>query len=122
VDRFFRLIDNLFSSIRIRSDKQISCTLDKQCLILRTGDWVLKTGNRWKVLRREEEKEAFLSGKIAGELFVLDQISNLQGQKSISGHIYNLPRTQTVSIELPVVGRKAHSVRSGDLKAKGKAR
>ncbi|MBS0624718.1 MAG: hypothetical protein JSS32_01555 [Verrucomicrobia bacterium] len=117
--------EELFSAIRIRSDKQISCTLDKQCLILKVGDWVLKTGNRWKLLRKPEEKEAFLSGKWAGELFVLDQISNKQGQKSISGHFYNLSRTQTVSVDLPVLARKSLSARRNelpDLKAKGKAR
>jgi hypothetical protein len=99
--------EDLFGSIRIRSDKQISCILEKQCFILKAEDWVLKAGSRWKILRKAEEKEAFLQGKLIGELFVLDEISNKQGHKSISGRIYNLPRTQTAAIELPVLGRKS---------------
>lgn len=103
--------EELFGSIRVRSDKQISCVLDKQCLILRINDWVIKVGDRWKILRKAEEKEAFLKGKIVGELFILDQISNKQGQKSIAGHMYNLARTQKSAIELPVLGKKASSSR-----------
>lgn len=104
--------EELFGLIRVRSDKQISCLLDKQCLILKVNDWVLKTEARWKVLRKAEEKEAFLKGKLVGELFVLDQISNKQGQKSISGHMYSLARTQMIAFDLPVLGQKTVSARS----------
>lgn len=98
--------EELFGSIRVRSDKQISCLLDKQCLILKVNDWVVKIADRWKILRKAEEKEAFLKGKLVGELFVLDQISNKQGQKSILGHMYNSARTQMTVLDLPVLGRK----------------
>ena len=101
--------DDLFGWVRVRSDKQISCLLDKQCLILKIDDWVVKIADRWKILRKAEEKEAFLKGKLVGELFVLDQISNKQGQKAILGHMYNAPRTQVTSIDLPVLGRKPGS-------------
>ncbi len=115
--------EELFGSIRIRSDKQISCVLDKQCLILRINDWVVKVEDRWKILRKPDEKEAFLKGKIVGELFVLDQILNKHGQKSIVGHIYNSARTQKVIVDLPVSGRKPASGRSQTaVDQKGKAR
>lgn len=92
--------EELFSSIRIRSEKQISCMLEKQCMVLKTGDWVLKTGGRWKILRKKDEREAFLHGKLFGELFVFEQISQKQGQKMIQGKLFNPGRTQVVSIEL----------------------
>jgi hypothetical protein len=113
--------EELFGSIRVRSDKQISCLLDKQCLIIKVNDWVVKTSDRWKILRKAEEKEAFLKGKLVGELFVLDQISNKQGQKSILGHMYNLARTQMTAVDVPVLGRKpssAHQQNSSELKGK----
>lgn len=92
--------EDLFSSIRIRSEKQISCMLEKQCMVLKTGDWVLKTGGRWKILRKKDEKDAFLNGKLFGELFILEQISQKQGQKMIQGRLFNPGRTQVVSIEM----------------------
>ncbi len=93
--------EDLFGSIRIRSEKQISCMLEKQCMVLKSGDWVLKTGGRWKILRKKDEKDAFLNGKLFGELFILEQISQKQGQKMIHGRLFNPGRTQVVSIEMP---------------------
>jgi hypothetical protein len=92
--------EEVFSAIRIRSERQISCMLDKQCMILKVGDWALKTGGRWKVLRKEEEKNAFLTGKLFGELFAFDQIGQKQGQKVIQGRLFNPGRTQVVAVEL----------------------
>ncbi|MBU6383945.1 MAG: hypothetical protein KGR16_06495 [Verrucomicrobia bacterium] len=98
--------EELLSSLRIRSEKQISCMLEKQCLVLKTGDWVLKTGGRWKVLRKKEEREAFFNGKLFGELFILDQISQKQGQKMIQGRLFNSGRTQFIAIDMAVQGHK----------------
>lgn len=98
--------EDLFSSIRVRSEKQISCMIEKQCLVLKTGDWVLKTEGRWKILRKKDERDAFLNGKLFGELFILEQISQKQGQKMIQGRLFNPGRTQVVPIEMV-----AHSAR-----------
>lgn len=98
--------EELFSAIRIRSEKQISCMLEKQCMVLKTGDWVLKNGSRWKILRKKEEREAFLNNKLVGELFVFDQIIQKQGQKMVVGKLYNLGRTQMTAIEMGVHSTK----------------
>ncbi len=97
--------EELFTSIRVRSEKQISCMLEKQCMVLKIGDWILKAGGRWKVLRKKDEKDAFLNGKLFGELFILDQIGQKQGQKMIQGRLFNPGRTQVVSIDMPVQAR-----------------
>lgn len=74
--------------------------LEKQCMVLKTGDWVFKTGGRWKILRKEQEREAYLNGKLFGELFVFEQIHAKQGQKMIQGRLFNSGRTQAVAIEM----------------------
>jgi hypothetical protein len=89
--------EELFSQLRIRSEKQISCVLEKQCLILKTGDFVIKIKDRWKVLRKKEEKEALLSGKMVGDCFVLDRID--AKSKHIAGTLYSPKRTSSVPIE-----------------------
>lgn len=99
--------EDLISALRVRSEKQISCMLEKQCIVLKVGDWVFKTGNRWKVLRKKEERDAFLSGKLLGELFILDQISQKQGQKMIQGRLFNPGRTQVIPIEMMARSRKS---------------
>ena len=99
--------EDLFGSLRVRSEKQISCTLEKQCMVLKMGDWVLKMDGRWKILRKKEERDAFLNGKLFGELFILEQISQRQGQKMIQGRLFNPGRTQVVLIEMAAQsGRK----------------
>ena len=92
--------DELLSAVRIRSEKQLSCMLEKQCFILRAGDLVLKENNRWKVLRKKEEKEAYLQGKSMGELFVFDQIGMKGGQKIVQGHLVNLERSLLLPVEV----------------------
>lgn len=100
--------EDLLGSIRVRSEKQISCMLEKQCMVLKTGDWVLKTSGRWKVLRKKEERDAFQNGKLFGELFVFEQISQKQGQKMVLGRLFNPGRTQVLPIEVVAQsGRKA---------------
>jgi hypothetical protein len=94
--------EEIFHSIRVRSEKQISCMMEKQCLILKAGDSVLKSNGRWRVLRKKEEKEAYQTGKIGGELFIFEKIESKQGQKSISGFLFNPEKTQVVPVDLPV--------------------
>ena len=106
--------EELFTSVRFRSEKQISCTMDKQCLVLKVSDWVLKTGSRWKVLRKQEDKDAYFNGELLGELFVFDQITQRQGKKLVLGRLFNLGRTQMKNIELAATGnRKNHGNRRG---------
>ena len=101
--------EELFSQLRVRSEKQISCIMDKQCLILRAGDWVVRSANRWKIVRKKEEKALFLEGKIVGELFVLDRIDSKGAVKSIAGQCFSARRTQALPIEFaqPVQKRSA---------------
>jgi hypothetical protein len=102
--------EELFSQLRVRSEKQVSCMMDKQCLVLRPGDWVLKTGGRWKALRKAEEKEALLAGDVLGEVFILEKIGVVPSSKNIVGWYFSAGRTQSVSVELAQrtqKGRKA---------------
>lgn len=106
--------DEMFHSIRIRSERQISCMLEKQCLILRCGDWILKTDGRWKILKKAEEREAYQAGKLAGELFVFEKIDARQGQKWIQGTLFNAEKTQMAVIDMQV---NQHVARSGKRRA-----
>jgi hypothetical protein len=117
--------EELFSAIRIRSEKQISCMLEKQCLILKAGDWVFKGETRWKVLRKKEEKDAYLNGKLVGELFLFDRIESKGGQKVIQGNLFNPDKSQVVPVEIAVNGQRKN-LRSNEpswlKKGKGKGK
>ncbi len=92
--------DELFSQLRVRSEKQVSCTMEKQCLVLRPGDWVVKNGGRWKPLRKAEEKEGLLSGEVSGEVFILEKIGVASSAKNIVGYYFSAGRTQGLPVEV----------------------
>jgi len=102
--------EDLFNSIRIRSAKQISCMLEKQWLILKLGDWVLKNEGRWKILKKKEERDLYCAGKIFGELFVFEKIETKLGQKWIQGYLFSTDRSQMLWIDLPAT---IHGLKKG---------
>ncbi len=106
-----------FSSVRIRSDKQISCLLEKQCLILREGDWVLKENGRWRPLRKEEDKQQVIQGKRLGELILLESIDAkrrcIQGQLILANRIHGFPFT------LPLASKGENKLSDRNSRARG---
>lgn len=90
-------MEEWMGSLRIRSEKQISCVIEKQSFILRLGDWVLKENGHWRILRKADDKQQFLEGLRSGDLFVLEKIDNKQ--KNIKGKLFFANRTQMVAIE-----------------------
>jgi hypothetical protein len=106
--------EDLFSSIRVRSMKQISCMLEKQWMILKAGDWVLKMDGRWKILKKEEEKNLYRKGKLIGELLVFDKVEVKSGQSWIQGSLFNSDKSQVSLIELAVPAQGSRKKKSID--------
>lgn len=99
--------NDLLHAIRIRSEKQISCMLEKQCIVLKVSDWVLKTQGRWKVLRKKEDIEALRQEKISGEVFVLESIVQNGEQKIVKGRLFSEDRSRFVPIEAKASSRRS---------------
>lgn len=90
------------SSIRLRSNSQVSCAFGKRRVILKQGDWLLKTPVGWKNLRRAEEIEQYLQHRLKGELFIFDAIEKEQGRSVVKGHLFDETRTQMQPLSLPI--------------------
>lgn len=107
--------EDLLSSWRIRSEKQISCMIEKQSFLLRAGDWVLKEQGRWRVVRSQDEKEKLLSGQKVGDLLILEKIDSKQ--RSVKGRIFSANHLQAVPFDFPVVNlRVKRELRRGKVK------
>ncbi len=76
------------------------CTAVKRCWAAVLGSIGRKGTSRWKVLRKQEEKDAYLQGKLVGEIFVFDRLESKGGQKVLQGHLFNLERSQVLPIEI----------------------
>lgn len=95
------------SAIRLRSGTQVSCAFGKRRVILKQGDWLLKTSTGWKNLRRTEEIEQYLDHRLKGELFIFDAIEKEQGRFVMKGHLFDETRTQMQVLSLPIDADKS---------------
>jgi hypothetical protein len=89
---------------RFRTASQISCLLGKKRVMIRQGDWMLKTGSGWRNLRKKEEINNYLSHQMRGELFIFDALEKEQGRYVLKGTLFDEMRTQqqliSISIEM----------------------
>jgi hypothetical protein len=95
--------EEIFSSVRLKTSSQISCLLGKKRVLMKKGDWWIKTNSTWHSVKTLEEMENILAHKVRGELFVFDGIEKSQGKTQIKGHFFDSMRTtmQGVSFLLP---------------------
>ena len=78
--------DLLPASLRVRSNTQLSCLLGKKRVIIKQGDWLLRTAHGWRNLRRTEDIEDCLFHRIKGDLLIFDSIDKQQGKIALMGN------------------------------------
>ena len=92
-------------------------SIGKRRYALSEGDWMVKVGKGWRVLRRSKDIDDCLMHKIRGELFIFDAAEMQQGKKMIKGFIFDEMRTQMQAVSVAAALDNA-----GDGKKKGVAR
>jgi hypothetical protein len=102
-------IENLPSSLRLRTSSQITCLLGKRRVILKQGDWLLKTSSGWHILKRREEIEECLQHRLRGDLLIFDELDRQEGRAALKGSLFDEMRTQLQPIVIPVAGDKKNS-------------
>lgn len=95
------------SKVRLRSAAQVSCALGKRRVIMKQGDWLLKTQTGWRNLRRNEEIELYLNHRLKGELLIFDGIEQEQGRSVMKGNLFDETRTQVTPFSLPIDSEKS---------------
>lgn len=95
------------TKIRLRNTHAVSCAFGKRRIILKKGDWLLKTPTGWRNLRRAEEIERYLHHRLKGELFIFDTIEKEQGRQVMKGNLFDETRTQSQPISLTIESEKA---------------
>jgi len=82
------------------SEKTVSCFLGRQRLVLKEGDWVVKQGPFYRVLRSRQDLEALLSFEKTGLLLVVEEISSRKDKTLVKGKIFSPLRTRFEAFEL----------------------
>jgi len=98
--------EGLPSSLRLRTASQVTCILGKRRLILKKGDWLLKTTTGWRNLKRASEIEDCLYHRLQGELFIFDSIEKEGGKMFLKGHLFDEMRTQVQPVVIPIENEK----------------
>lgn len=94
------------TAFRLRSLTQVTCLFGKKRVILRQGDWLLKIGEGWHVLKDLNEIEDYLNHKIKGELFIFDILEKENGKALLKGNLFNEMRSHSCPVTIPVVEKK----------------
>jgi hypothetical protein len=102
-------LEELISSIRSRTSNELSCLLGKRRVVLRAGDWWLKTETGWRHLRNLNDIEDYLAHKIRGELFIFESVSMERGKAEVKGQFFDTMRTQMQPIALTLAASEKKS-------------
>ncbi|MBS0620381.1 MAG: hypothetical protein JSS61_02860 [Verrucomicrobia bacterium] len=94
----------LLTGIRLRNGTQVSGALGKRRMILKQGDWLLKTQTGWRNLRRTEEITNYLYRRLKGDLFIFDAIEKEGGRYLLKGNLFDETRTQSEPFALAIEG------------------
>ena len=79
-----------------------------QRMLLRPGDWLLRTATGWEQVMTVEQLDDYVQGRRMGDLFILDGLDQQEGPQQIQGHLFNSARTEMKALafglqRLPVV-------------------
>lgn len=95
-----------FSSIRLRNGSQITCLAGTRRIVIREGDWLLKTATGWRNLKRMDQIEDYIHHRLQGELFVFDGLETVQGKTFMKGHFFDAMRSSVQMISFPIAQDK----------------
>jgi hypothetical protein len=105
--------EEVITSVRPRSPSEITCQLGKRRVIVKEGDWWIKTDRRWRSLKTAADLEAFLHHEIQGELFIFEKIENMKGKTVLKGRCFDKMRTESLPLSLVVNTEKKVPSSSG---------
>lgn len=86
-------LDELMTAVRARSPSEITCQLGKRRVIIREGDWWIRSDDRWKPVRTAADLEACLLHQIPGELFIFEKVETSKGKVTLHGRSFDRMRT-----------------------------
>jgi len=81
----FAKLDSLFSSLKQRNSSEVSCIMGKRRVVLKPGNWWIKSAKGWKRLKTRLEMEDYLSYRLLGELIIIEGLESFQGKSVLKG-------------------------------------
>ncbi|MEM7174399.1 MAG: hypothetical protein AAF443_00515 [Chlamydiota bacterium] len=109
--------EKVFSRIRQRTGASVSCRVGNKNVLLKKGDWLLKSKLGWKTLKSIQDVQDVLNFKLEGDLFVFDGVEKGDKGQVFVGTFFNAMRTQLRQVSLPITRKKKtqHSTHAKNL-------
>lgn len=98
--------EQLLLNPKLRTAKQITCLIGKKRVLLKEGDWLMKTKSGWRTLKTGGDIQSYLDHTLIGELFVFDGLEIKNGQYFLKGHWFNDLHTTMQMVTFPINGEK----------------
>ncbi|HEU64015.1 MAG TPA: hypothetical protein ENH96_01325 [Chlamydiae bacterium] len=91
--------DQFVTAIRKRTITHFSCQIEKQRVILKEKDILIKKDGRWRLLKKDIDFDEIKNE----ELFYFDKIENKNNKNFFVGYLFNPMRTNYQKIETPIL-------------------
>lgn len=95
-------MEEILTRLRQKGFNKVICKMGKKTVLLKEGDWVLKTLSGWKVLKSCDEIDQYLNFSSKGELFVFERIDTDNNETFVVGHLLDSLRTQVRHVKIPL--------------------
>jgi hypothetical protein len=80
--------------------------LNKRRIILKEGDWLIRSAKGWRIIKKSEEVEDYINHKLRGDLFIFDKLEKEHGKLVVKGHLFDEMRTNKQTMSIPIVSEK----------------
>lgn len=96
----------VFRSVQYRTENSVMCQLGMKNVILRSGDWLVRSKSGWKNIQSIDEMKALLTYGMVGDLFIFDGVIEKDGKKVFKGHFFDADRITAQVVELSLKEKK----------------
>ncbi|NGX48487.1 MAG: hypothetical protein K940chlam5_00072 [Candidatus Anoxychlamydiales bacterium] len=91
--------DQFVTAIRKRTITHFSCQIEKQRVILKEKDILIKKEGRWRLLKKDIDFDEIKNE----ELFYFDKVESKNNKNFFVGYLFNQMRTNYLKIETPIL-------------------
>lgn len=95
-------MDEVITAMRFRNSSGLSCMVGKKRMLIKPGDWLVKTSHGWHKLRKASEIDDFLQHKLQGDLFVVDSFDKEMDKTVVKGQLFDDRRKEATKVCLAV--------------------
>jgi len=91
-----------FKFVGARTRSQLMFEVNQKRILVSPQDWLLFLEGDWLKVDTPDEIDAYVEKKVSGPLFVIDEIKDDDGKKSLVGTLFNTTRTAMKTVEIPL--------------------